>query len=393
MCVSEGSGGHLIPALEVSRWLASSGSRVTLLYADRAQAAALLHGLLRDAAEDGVEVRPLRLRPLARRFGRSLWRLGQAVRVWRDARHVIRTIEPDVVVGFGGWVSVPVIVAAKQAKRPVLLHEQNVRLGRANRFLSRWADRVALSFPDGRAGRAGLPPRFALTGLPIRPTIGSANRIAAARAFGLNPEAWTVLILGGSQGSSSLNHAVIRMLDELSDEERRTWQFIHLCGTPQYADVKAAYAARQARGWVAPHLADMAVAYAAADLVVARAGASTLAELARCGSPAILIPYPFAGAHQRDNARAAEGVGGAIRLEEAAATPARMRSMLRQLFLDERLRRMMGEQMKRLAQPDATQRLAQAILGLVSQSRAMHRARPALHQEAATSLAHAGRGS
>jgi len=373
--VSEGSGGHLIPALEVSRALASTGSMVRLFYVERSKAGSLLQGLLRDAREDGVRLHSLQVPSCRMHTIRSFWRLGQAAGVWTMARRLLREERPDVVVGFGGWVSVPVIMAAKQARVPVLLHEQNVRFGRATRFLQRWADRVAVSFPPVETSSSRGRPRawrkhMIITGLPVRPTIGLANRISAARVFGLNPEAWTVLVLGGSQGSRALNQLIGEMASELSAEERRTWQFIHLCGAQDYPAVKDAYASWPLRGWVAPHLADMAVAYASADVVIARAGASTLAELASCGLPAILIPYPLAAGHQRDNAKAAESIGAAMVLEEREATPARIYSTLRRLFVDERLRHMMGEQMRLLARSDATQRVVRAIEDLAVPPRA-----------------------
>ena len=363
LMVAEGSGGHLIPALEVARALTHSGSQVLLLYGRRKQLAGLLPGLVQEAHEHGIQLRALALKPTRRMLG---WinRLGQAVVIWRVTRQQLARFQPDVIVGFGGWLSVPAIIAARQRHIPVVLHEQNVLFGRANRLLCRWADRVALSFAESAAQltrQTGV-----VTGLPIRPTIGAGSRHRAAAQFGLDPARPTVLVLGGSQGSRAMNRLVHKMLEQLDGRERSAWQFIHLTGQADYEDASRAYAASGLRSWVAPHLVEMALAYAMADVVIARAGASTIAELASCGKPAILIPYPYAGGHQRENARVVESAGAAVQLEESTTSPQRLLRLLRRLIEDRRLQEMMGAQMKTLARPDATQRLASAITGLAA---------------------------
>jgi UDP-N-acetylglucosamine--N-acetylmuramyl-(pentapeptide) pyrophosphoryl-undecaprenol N-acetylglucosamine transferase len=282
--------------------------------------------------------------------------------VWRLAHKRIQAVQPQAVVGFGGWLSVPILLAARQRHIPVLVHEQNVSLGRANRFLLRWADQMAVSFEDTCARLNGTP--WTVTGVPIRSTIGLVSRKVACDRFGLDAKAPTILVLGGSQGSGAINRLVCEMFRELAAEDQAAWQFLHLTGAKDYAAVQQTAATFGIRGLVATHLVDMASAYALADVVVARAGASTIAELARCGIPAILIPYPHAGAHQRANARLIESVGGGVWLEEATATPRRVRGLLRWLLSDECLRRTMGERMRTLAKPHAAQQLAAAIVKL-----------------------------
>jgi len=363
LVAAEGSGGHLIPALEMSRVLAGFGAQVTLLYACRKPTAPLLQQLIHDARIDGVQTAPLRLRSVggAQRWIQRLW---QAVWIWRLTRERLKTLAPHVVVGFGGWWSVPVILAARQQGIPVLIHEQNVRLGRANRLLIRrhWVDQAAVSFESTRQELNGTP--AVVTGLPIRRVIGMARREDAARQFHLDPQRQTVLVLGGSQGSKPVNHLVQQTLGLLSREERDAWQFIHLTGAADSTEIQRAYAAAGVRAWVAPHLLEMAWAYALADIVVARAGASTIAELARCGMPSILVPYPYAAGHQRDNAALVESAGAGVQLEEAAATPPRLHSLLWQLFANQGLRQTMGERMRSLAKPEATYHLASAVIGM-----------------------------
>lgn len=354
--IADGSGGHLIPALRAAHALAARGSRVTVWYAQRRQLAPLTDTLARQAQDAGIRIVPLPLPAGLSAFGR-LWRCGQ---LWWRAQRSFAASAPDVVVGFGGWVSVPVVLAARSRGIRCLLHEQNVVMGRANRWLAPWVQRVALSFPESSAaaGRA----RSLVTGLPVRERIGQADRADAAMRFQLDASAPTVLILGGSQGATAVNRLLLETLTLLKPEERRRWQFLHVTGPADEGRAREGYAAAQVRAWTGAYLPDMELAYAQADLVVARAGASTIAELARCGLPALLIPYPHAGAHQRANAQMAEAAGGAVLLEEFAASPARLLATLRLILSDARLRTQMSRQMRQLARDDAADRLARMIL-------------------------------
>ena len=376
LLITEGSGGHLIPALQVATLLATRGARIKVWYAKRSQTASLAEALTHDAAAAAIDVDPIPVRSSSSLMER-LWACGQ---LWQKAQRCFDTFAPDVVVGFGGWVSAPVVLAARlrRTARPVasrrrigcLLHEQNVVMGRANQWLARWVDRVALSFRDTQAQLDGTP--AVITGLPVRRAIGCWSRAQAAEQFGVSPAQPTLLVLGGSQGSRALNRLMPQVAERLAEEERRRWQILHLTGPADTAAVRETYAAHHIRAWVAPLLVEMEAAYALADLVLARAGASTIAELARCGTPAVLIPYPHAGGHQRANARLVETAGGGVLIEEADATPESVLASIRRILTDERLRHMMGEQMRGLSCADAAERLTEAIEAL-----ARHPGRPA----------------
>jgi UDP-N-acetylglucosamine--N-acetylmuramyl-(pentapeptide) pyrophosphoryl-undecaprenol N-acetylglucosamine transferase len=357
LLVAEASGGHLIPALRVAESLAAAGARVQVWYAERSQTAALAGALAGTLPSNG----PVEVHAMPGASGRLMERLR---RVWAIAWLMHRRMSqfrPDVVVGFGGWVSAPAILGARLRGAACLLHEQNVVMGRANRWLARWVDRVAVSFP-----RTQLPPGVSavLTGMPVRPAIGTGSRAEAAKRFGLAPSRPTVLILGGSQGSRAVNQLMLEVVQQLSAAERALWQFIHLTGPGDVSELRQAYARLGLDAWVAPHLVEMEEAYAHADLAIGRAGASTLAELASCGVPSILIPYPHASAHQMANARVAEAQGGGLVLDQAEATPARVLDMARRLLGDARLRATMGKHMQALHRPDAAERLARDIVAL-----------------------------
>lgn len=403
LLVAEGSGGHLIPALQVAKALAAQGAAVKVWYAARRQTRQLTTALMQEMQETehvAIDVDPIPMNASANPLQR-LWQCGQ---LWYRAQRCFDAFAPDVVVGFGGWVSAPVIMAARlrraterlpwrgmQARlcrllgvrqggipsgvegrrgRGVsgamgcVLHEQNVRLGRANRWLARWVDQVAVSFIETQAQLNGT--RSILTGLPVRHRVGQTSKAQAAATFGWDPDRLTLLVLGGSQGSRAINRLMTQVAGRLSSHERETWQILHVAGSADAAMVTAAYAAHGVTAWVRPFLVEMDAAYAQADLVVARAGASTIAELARCGKPSVLIPYPYAGAHQRANAQVVEAAGGGVMIEEREADPAWVLTTLRRILVDKRLRDIMGLQMRSLDQPNAAERFTDAIMELAT---------------------------
>ncbi len=380
LLVSEGSGGHLIPAMEVASELSRSGASVSLLFAQRRQTGELFRDLLDRAASQSIAAHAVNLSAWRAPsvFGApGSWAMGTANRlrqtglVWRMAERELSVSKPHVVVGFGGAFCLPVLATAKRRGVATMIHEQNVTFGQANRWLARWVDRVALSFPlasgvstPAAPRKPGIQPTI-MTGLPVRDEIGRADRDAALARFGFKSSAPTVLIAGGSQGARAINRLGCDMVDQLFDGERSAWQFIHLTGAAECEEIRARYtAAGVTRAWIMPHTTDMAAAYAAADIVVCRSGASTLAELARCAKPAVLIPYPHANSHQRENARLVESTGAGIRLDESSTVAAQLADVIRRLFSDVRLRTTMAERMRKLARPDATQQLARAILEL-----------------------------
>lgn len=358
LLIAEGSGGHLIPSLRVANDLIAQGAKVKLWYAERRQVARVSEALLEATLDPAVEVEPIALKWHLNFFVR-LWYCGV---IWLRAQKCLGSFRPSVVVGFGGWVTLPVLIAAKQRGVPILVHEQNVRLGRTNQLLTRWVNRIAISFQN-TARFCGRAPVM-LTGLPTRRAIGSCSREEAASRFGLSAERPTLLIVGGSQGAHAVNDRIMQALPGLSAEERSNWQFIHLTGVADEAAVKEVYATHGVKAFVAAFVTEMDAAYALADVVLARAGASTIAELAQCGIPAILIPYPEAGRHQRANAEVVEIAGGGFRLEEEDASPDRVLRLVRQLLEDKALRQRMGSAVRSLCIPDAAERVAGLILGL-----------------------------
>ena len=284
-------------------------------------------------------------------------RLGASV---PQAWWVLGRDRPAALFTTGGYLAVPLVAAARARGVPTLVWEGNVMPGRATRVIGRLATRVAVSFPPTLDA---FPGRSFISGTPIR-SFDGIDRVAARAAFGVGPDERLLLVFGGSQAVARLNASVGDALRTLLEQ----WRVLHLCGEAGMADAGAARAAlpealRQ-RYTPEPFLTDrMADALVAADLVLGRAGSSTCAELAAVGVASMLVPYPFAGAHQRFNARfmAEEGAAVAVPDEELDGD-----RLLREAtaLRDDARREPMGRAAARLARPEAARTLADVLLAM-----------------------------
>jgi UDP-N-acetylglucosamine--N-acetylmuramyl-(pentapeptide) pyrophosphoryl-undecaprenol N-acetylglucosamine transferase len=223
---------------------------------------------------------------------------------WARCVGLLRRWKPDVVIGFGGYVSLPLGLASVSAGIPLVLHEQNAVPGLANRFLSRWASAVCVTFPESIT-RLRRPSRAHVTGNPVRPEVASASRDLGRKALGLKKSDLVLLVFGGSRGARHLNEAVLALYPRL--KERQKLRVVHIAGPQEIDAVRTTLtevAGADCAWWkVYDYIEAMGDAMAAADLVVCRSGATTLAELSALGRPAVLVPYPFATAdHQTQNA-------------------------------------------------------------------------------------------
>jgi UDP-N-acetylglucosamine--N-acetylmuramyl-(pentapeptide) pyrophosphoryl-undecaprenol N-acetylglucosamine transferase len=273
-----------------------------------------------------------------------------AVRATLRAHTLLGEIEPDAVMGGGGYVAGPVGVAALARRIPLVLSEADSHLGLTNRVLARFARRVCLAFPI--AGREGE--RYRLTGRPI-PAV-AVERAAARERFGIAADETCVLVFGGSLGARTLNRAAIGAF------AAATFRVLHVCGQRDYPELSlqplpAGYDLREYLD-----IGEFTAALAASDLVVARAGGS-LFEIAAHGLPAILVPYPHAAAdHQSENARWMTGAGAAVAIPDRELDAERLRVEVEALLADRgRLAAMAGASLA-LARPDAAERIAGELL-------------------------------
>ncbi|MFQ5881148.1 MAG: undecaprenyldiphospho-muramoylpentapeptide beta-N-acetylglucosaminyltransferase [Candidatus Methylomirabilales bacterium] len=353
-----GTGGHVFPALATARELRARDIEVVMVGTARGVETAIF-------PPEGFSLEMIRVEGL-RGMGlqsqaRSLVLLPKAL---IHSLMLLRRHRPRVVVGVGGYAAGPVSMAAVLRRIPLLTHEQNLFPGLTNRILARVADVVAVSFEETRPllGR-----EVAVTGNPIRREILEADRRKGLEAFNLDPGKATVLVFGGSQGAHRINLAVREALHHLKRWRDRL-QFIHATGERDHLGMEQAYRDWKGEARVFPFIQDMASAYAAADLVVSRAGATTIAELTALGKPAILTPYPFAANdHQRWNAEAVVRVGGGRLILDRDLTGDGLALELQELLDDPARLADMGRAAQGLGRPHAASHLADLICQLASE--------------------------
>lgn len=277
---------------------------------------------------------------------------------------ILRKFRPDLAVGFGGYVSFPVLVTAKMLGIPTMVHEQNVFPGLANRLLSKIVDKIAVSFNGSNnffVRKTGLIE----TGNPLRPALVKKGRQEVLAKLGLDDKKFTILVTGGSQGARFLNEAVTLALIGMDEALCGKVQLIHLAGAKDYEMVSSRYRSLNVAGKVYSFFSMMDEAYSAADLVISRAGATTISELALFGKPAILIPYPSQKVHQLENAKFMEKNGAAIVIEQHDFSLDRFRSVILDLVADRDKLRRMSEKAGLLSRPDAAEKLAREMINAV----------------------------
>ena len=346
MILAGGTGGHIFPALAVAKALRARGIPVTWLGADGAMETRLVPQ--HDIPLDTIAIGGLRGKGALALLGAPL----RVLKAIRSAGTVLRERAPRAVVSFGGFAAGPGGMAARLQGRPLLVHEQNRAPGFTNRVLAKFARRVLTGFPGSFPAReeaVGNPVRSEIAALPP-PTQRFAGRAAPMK----------LLVLGGSQGARALNLALPQALSALSEFHI---EVRHQCGEKMRDEAVRAYAELRVPASVESFIADMAAAYAWADLVVCRAGASTLAELCALGIGSVLVPFAAAvDDHQTKNAQYLVERGAAILLKQDQQLAVRLQQALRELASDPGKRLAMAEAARTLAKPDAAERIADIIL-------------------------------
>jgi UDP-N-acetylglucosamine--N-acetylmuramyl-(pentapeptide) pyrophosphoryl-undecaprenol N-acetylglucosamine transferase len=347
MILAGGTGGHIFPGLAVAAALRARGVDVVWLGADGGMETRLVpqHGI----EIDTIAVKGLRGKGVVTLLGAPLRVLGAI----REASRVLKQRAPRAVVSFGGYAAGPGGIAAKLHGMPLIVHEQNRAPGLTNRVLARFARRVLTGFPQTFKGRDEEP-----VGNPVRTEISAIA--PPAQRFGQRNGALRLLVLGGSQGARALNSAVPRALRELRGH---MLDVRHQCGEKLRADAERDYANAGIAASVEPFIADMAAAYAWADLVVCRAGALTLAEVCAAGVGSVLVPFPQAvDDHQTKNAEYLVERGAALLLPQDDQLADNLRGVIGALAGDPARRLAMAEAARGLARPHAAERVADIVL-------------------------------
>ena len=297
---------------------------------------------------------------------------GQLSRGLREARRIIEEFRPDAALGTGGYVCFPVLRAAAAKGVPTLLHEANAMPGLTTRMLEKHVDRMMVAFEESRNGYRA-PEKVLTVGMPVRSGFREVRREEARQRLGLDDRPF-LLSFGGSLGARRLNAAVAALAAE--NEKTGSFRLLHACGGGEegLAAMKGLLASAGAGELkyteLRPYIYDMPVAMAAADLILCRAGASTLGELCAVGRAAVLVPYPYAtGNHQEKNARLLEEAGGARLLRDENLTPETLGSLVRELLADPAALRAMGQAQRSLDRPDALDTSVDEMLGLAERRR------------------------
>ncbi|HWB50285.1 MAG TPA: undecaprenyldiphospho-muramoylpentapeptide beta-N-acetylglucosaminyltransferase [Stellaceae bacterium] len=349
-----GTGGHLFPAEAVARLLVASGGTVHLLTDRRADTfAAALPGVTIDLVRAGR----LGGGPLHAAYGLAELALGMV-----QARRLLRKLAPAAVVGFGGYPSVPTMLAAAQLGLPTLIHEQNAVFGRANRLLAPRARRIATGFATTRGLRAADKARAVHTGNPVRPAIQAVG----ARPYAAPSEAIELLVTGGSQGARVFADRVPPAIALLPAPLRARLRLAQQARPEDKDAVVAQYRDIAVAAEVESFFTDMPARLGRAHLVICRAGASTIAELAAAGRPAILVPYPHAtDDHQTANAAEFAASDGGWAVAQPAFTPAALAERLAGLLADPAALTAAAQAARGFARDDAAEHLAGLVQSLI----------------------------
>jgi UDP-N-acetylglucosamine--N-acetylmuramyl-(pentapeptide) pyrophosphoryl-undecaprenol N-acetylglucosamine transferase len=349
-----GSGGHVFPMLSVADAVRAllPTARLVFVGTDKGMETTLVPAR-------GYELELIRVVPI--RGGGlkgALAGVGSAAASIPQARRIVARVAPAAVFSIGGYAAGPVALAARTLGVPVALAEPNAEVGLANRLVAPFVQRAYVAFDHSRRYfKRGVTVQ---TGAPIRSGFEPAAYLAPER------NRLSVLVLGGSQGAKSLNEAVPKALAQLGEGVR----VVHQCGRAHEAAASELYRSLGFgdRARVTPFIDDMPAALGAADLVIGRAGAGAVGEICAVGRPSLLVPYPFAGDHQKVNADCIAKEGASLWIPSAEATPERLATELRTLMNDPSRLVTMAEAARRLGRPHAAQAIAKDLLNLAGVS-------------------------
>jgi len=348
-----GTGGHLFPGISVGEALQRRGHEVLALISEKNIDALATQGYehLRFETVPAIGM-PRLLSPQMLKFG------FRFIRTMSNCKSILNDFGADAVLGMGGFTSMPPVFAGRRLGKKTFLHESNAYPGKANRLTSKFVTTALVGLED--CARFLPREKTRVVGTPLRSSLTEpVEKTEAYRALGLNPDLLTLSVMGGSQGARGINNAVCEALGALDPQ---VVQVIHISGEADLNFVREKYAASGIRHHVAAFSHRMQDIFAVTDLVVSRAGASSLSELAYFGAPAILIPYPYAADdHQLKNAQVFARQKAAVLLEERQITGACMEKVLNDLIRDAETREALGRKCAALGVRDAAERICAII--------------------------------
>jgi len=350
-----GSGGHLMPGLSLGHHLERADEHMEVIYVAGRKPIEkkILNG--KQAIFLPIEGIPTSIRRYPIFFVKGIVS-------WAISFAELLRLQPDGVVGFGGYVSGPVVMAALMLRKPVLLHEENVIPGRTNRWLSRWVKCITVAFEETR--KSFPTHKVRCVGNPLRTDFTLLPSEEARRFLGLKEKTFTILLTGGSQGAHRLNRAMVQAMESVSPEERGDLQVIHLSGEKDQTWVRNAYETLGVSAQVHAYLEKMREAYCASDVVVSRGGAMTLAEVGHFQKPMILVPLSLANNHQMENGRYLASRGACILFEERKAMTKAFSDALLSLKRDSLRRKALSESLASCYPREETALFVQEVIQL-----------------------------
>lgn len=348
-----GTGGHVFPAEALARELKSRGHRLALL-TDR-------RGDVYGGALGEMETHQIRAGGIAGKGALAkIFSIAELGLGTLQARKLLKTMQPSAVVGFGGYASIPTMMAASLAGVPTVLHEQNAILGRANRLLADRARAIAVSFPESKGIPARSVHKVTHTGMPVRSGVLEVRDIPYPSFTDGAP--FNILVLGGSQGARVLSDVIPDAISQLSELLKARIKIIQQCRPEDLEQVRGRYKYHNINAELASFFDDVPARLAGAHLVISRSGASTVAELLVVGRPALLVPYRYAtDNHQSLNAHAVDEVGAGWLIPEADFSTDSLASRLESMFGMPMILEKAAEAARRAGIPNATERLATLV--------------------------------
>ena len=357
-----GTGGHIYPALTIYKTLETMVD-ANFLYVGTER------GLeSRIVPKEGIPFTTLPVQGLQRKLSLdTLVTAGKTLSSLWKANQLISDFKPDIVIGTGGYVCGPLLLAAALRGIPTLIQEQNVVPGITNKILSRFVDVVAVGYEEA-APHFPRAKKVIYTGNPVRPSVVTANREEARAYFGLQEDQTAILVAGGSRGARSINTAMQAVHEHYKGRE--DIKIIHATGTDEYRRVCEGLGIPEEDVYsptshIVPYLDNMDMAMAASDMAIFRSGAIGLAELAVRGIPSILIPYPYAAAdHQTFNAKAFVDAGASTMIVDKELNGTSLLQAVDAMLADQRCRKRMAEATLQLGKPEAAIEIAKLALSI-----------------------------
>jgi len=346
-----GTGGHIYPALALINEIKKHHSDVEFLYIGTENG--LEHNIVKRA---GIPFKSVEISGFKRKLSfENVKTVTRFVKAVSRSKRYLKEFKADVVIGTGGYVCGPVVYAASKMKIPTVIHEQNSLPGITNKFLSRYVDKVAICFEEAR--KHFPEEKVVLTGNPRASEVLGQNAAKGRESLGLDKNKKTVLIFGGSRGAKAINEAVLQMIPSL---DGKPYQVVYVTGEVHYDKVieEVKTLNQSAHVIIKPFIHNMPEVLASVDLIVSRAGATSLAEITALGLPSILIPSPYVTAnHQEVNARSLSDHDAAIMIKEVDLNSQKLLSQIDDLLLNESKLNKMKKASKDLGIPDAASRL------------------------------------